>query len=108
MQLTARVQASPTGAARLASQGESFRQRLAAVGIALNALAIREIVGGGPSEGLGSPASVASATQAAQAYARSASASASSAAGAAHPAADPQAGSHTAAPFDLFDGDDLL
>ncbi|MFC0402629.1 flagellar hook-length control protein FliK [Paraburkholderia rhizosphaerae] len=107
MQLTARVQASPTGAARLAAQGESFRQRLAAVGIALNALAIREIVGGGPSEGLGSAASVASATQAAQAYARSAAASAA-AAGASHPAGDAQAGNPAAAPFDLFDGDELL
>jgi flagellar hook-length control protein FliK len=99
-QLTARVQASPTGAARLAAQGESFRQRLAAVGIALNALAIREIVGGGPG---GAPVG-ASATQAAQAYARSASAAAS----AAHASGEMHAGSHAAAPFDLFDGDVLL
>ncbi len=36
--LVARVQASPGGAARLATQGESFRQRLAAAGIELNGL----------------------------------------------------------------------
>ncbi|MGH8777822.1 flagellar hook-length control protein FliK [Paraburkholderia sp.] len=45
-QLFARVQASPGGATRLAAHGESFRQRLAAVGIDLGALSIREIGGG--------------------------------------------------------------
>ncbi|CAB3760890.1 flagellar hook-length control protein FliK [Paraburkholderia humisilvae] len=105
MQLVARVQASPTGAARLAAQGESFRQRLAAVGIALHALSIREIVGGGPGGGPGGGlGSGTSATQAAQAYARSASA----AAGAGHPAGDAHAGSHGATPSGPFDADVLL
>ena len=44
-QLIARVQASPGGAARLAAHGETFRQRLAAVGIELGGLSIREIGG---------------------------------------------------------------
>jgi hypothetical protein len=106
MQLTARVQASPSGAARLAAQGESFRQRLAAVGIALNALAIREIAGG-PDEGAaGRPAGWTGAPSmqaAAAAYARAAAAAAASAAGA---AGEVQAGSHgDIPPFDLFDGD---
>ncbi|WP_175115258.1 flagellar hook-length control protein FliK, partial [Paraburkholderia solisilvae] len=104
-QLTARVQASPSGAARLAAQGESFRRGLAAVGIALNALAIREIVGGGPSGGVGpgfGPLGGAAATEAAQAYARSASA-----ADAAHAANDTHTGRYTP-PVDLFDGDVLL
>jgi len=48
MRLTARVQASPHGAARLATQGESFRERLAAAGIELQGLTIREIGGGAP------------------------------------------------------------
>jgi hypothetical protein len=70
MRLVARVQASPGGAARLAMQGESFRQRLAAAGIELNGLTIREIGGG-------APATVAAGAQAAaSAYARSASAGA--------------------------------
>jgi hypothetical protein len=107
MQLTARVQASPSGAARLASQGESFRQRLAAVGIALNALAIREIAGGGPDEGAaGRPAGWTGAPSmqaAAAAYARAAAAAAANAAGA---AGEVQAGAHgDTPPFDLFDGD---
>jgi hypothetical protein len=100
MQLTARVQASPSGAARLAAQGESFRQRLAAVGIALSALSIREIVGGGPAGGVNSATSP---QAAAQAYARSASAAASAASEAAH-----AAGHATAAPSGLSDGDVLL
>ncbi|QYD69232.1 flagellar hook-length control protein FliK [Paraburkholderia edwinii] len=105
-QLTARVQASPSGAARLAAQGESFRQRLAAVGIALNALAIREIASG-PDEGAaGRPAGWTGAPSmqaAAAAYARAAAAAAAHAAGA---AGEVQAGSHSEMPpFDLFDGD---
>jgi hypothetical protein len=107
MQLTARVQASPSGAARLASQGESFRRRLAAVGIALNGLAIREIAGGGPDEGVTGRAAgwtgAPSMQAAAAAYARAAAAAASAARAA---AGDLQAGSHAdAPPFDLFDGD---
>ena len=74
MRLVARVQASPGGAARLAMQGESFRQRLAAAGIELNGLSIREIGGGAPS----TAANAAGAQAAASAYARSASAATSS------------------------------
>jgi hypothetical protein len=70
MRLVARVQASPGGAARLAMQGESFRQRLAAAGIQLNGLTIREIGGGAPA----TAAAAAGAQAAASAYARSASA----------------------------------
>ena len=79
--LTARVQASPRGAARLAAQGEAFRQRLAAAGIELQGLTIREIGGGAP----GAAAAGASATgaQAASAYARSAVAAAAAAVSAA-------------------------
>ncbi|RDK01769.1 flagellar hook-length control protein FliK [Paraburkholderia lacunae] len=66
--LVARVQASPGGAARLAMQGESFRQRLAAAGIELNGLTIREIGGGAPAA-----ATNAAGAAAASAYARSAS-----------------------------------
>ncbi|CAB3805247.1 flagellar hook-length control protein FliK [Paraburkholderia fynbosensis] len=87
MRLMARVQASPGGAARLAMQGESFRQRLAAAGIELNGLTIREIGGGVP----GAAATAASAAQAqaaASAYARSASTVASASATSASPAAD--------------------
>ncbi|CAH2796010.1 MAG: Ribonuclease E (EC [uncultured Paraburkholderia sp.] len=51
MRLVARVQASPGGAVRLAMQGESFRQRLAAAGIQLHGLTIREIGGGAPATG---------------------------------------------------------
>lgn len=78
--LVARVQASPGGAARLAMQGESFRQRLAAAGIELNGLLIREIGGGVP--GGASATSSAGAQAAASAYARSASAAAASSAAA--------------------------
>jgi hypothetical protein len=70
MRLVARVQASPGGAARLAMQGESFRQRLAAAGIELNGLTIREIGGGAPA----TVAAEAGARAAASAYARSATA----------------------------------
>lgn len=74
--LVARVQASPGGAARLAMHGESFRQRLAAAGIELNGLTIREIGGGAPATSSG----VAGAA-AASAYARSASAAEAASAG---------------------------
>ena len=74
--LTARVQASPGGAARLAQQGESFRQRLAAAGIELNGLTIREIGGGAPVMGAADAGAAAAAQAAASAYARSASAGA--------------------------------
>ena len=65
--LAARVSASPLGAARLAEQSENFRERLAAAGIELSALAIREIGGGVPGS-----ASGAAAQAAASAYARAA------------------------------------
>lgn len=74
-QLVVRVQASPGGAARLTTEGESFRQRLAAAGIDLSGLTIREI--GGNASGSGG-AGAGAAAQAASAYARSASASTSS------------------------------
>ena len=63
--LVARVQASPGGAARLAAQGETFRQRLAQAGIELSGLSIREIGGSLPAGG------AAAAAAAASAYARS-------------------------------------
>jgi hypothetical protein len=74
--LVARVQASPGGAARLAVQGESFRQRLAAAGIELSGLTIREIGGGAPLTGADATGAgaAAAAQAAASAYARSASA----------------------------------
>ncbi|MFM0741647.1 flagellar hook-length control protein FliK [Paraburkholderia xenovorans] len=71
--LVARVQASPGGAARLAMEGESFRQRLAAAGIELNGLTIREIGGGAPAAAASGPGAAAAAQAAASAYARSAS-----------------------------------
>ncbi|MDR3419717.1 MAG: flagellar hook-length control protein FliK [Xanthobacteraceae bacterium] len=71
MRLVARVQASPAGAARLAAQGENFRQRLAAAGIELNGLTIREIGGGIPATAAGAAAAAAG-QAAASAYARSA------------------------------------
>ncbi|MBC8727119.1 flagellar hook-length control protein FliK [Paraburkholderia sp. UCT2] len=70
--LTARVQASPRGAARLAMQGDGFRQRLAAAGLELQGLTIREIGGGVP--GATAAGTSAAGAQAASAYARSASA----------------------------------
>ncbi|MBN3767072.1 flagellar hook-length control protein FliK [Burkholderia sp. Ac-20365] len=63
--LVARVQASPGGAARLAAQGDTFRQRLADAGIELSGLSIREIGGSMPAGG------AAAAAAAASAYARS-------------------------------------
>ena len=76
--LVARMLASPGGAGRLATQGESFRQRLAAAGIELSGLLIREIGGGVPGSGT-SATSAAGAQAAASAYARSASAAAAAA-----------------------------
>ncbi len=72
--LVARVQASPGGAARLAMQGENFRQRLAAAGIELSGLTIREIGGGAPVTAAGAAGAAAAGQAAASAYARSASA----------------------------------
>lgn len=94
--LAVRVQASPGGAARLASQGESFRQRLAAAGIELNGLSIREIGGGAPAAA--SAAAALDPQAAASAYARSASAG--SAAG-----STGSAGRSSAQPRDRFDWD---
>ncbi|AUT60817.1 flagellar hook-length control protein FliK [Paraburkholderia terrae] len=62
--LVARVQASPGGAARLAAQGETFRQRLAQAGIELSGLSILEIGGSTPA------GNAAAAAAAASAYAR--------------------------------------
>jgi hypothetical protein len=88
MQLVARVQANPHGASRLASQGDSFRQRLAAAGIELQGLTIREIGGGTP----GTAAAGATGTQAASAYARSAAAASGGSAPAASGASGRSAG----------------
>ncbi|HEY2000066.1 flagellar hook-length control protein FliK [Paraburkholderia sp.] len=71
--LMARVLASPLGAARLTQQSEGFKQRLAAAGIELNGLSIREIGGGAPA-GASNAAAAAAAQAAASAYARSATA----------------------------------
>ena len=77
--LIARVQASPGGAARLAMQGESFRQRLAAAGIELNGLTIREIGGGAPVTGANAAGAAAAAQAATSAYEKSASAASAAA-----------------------------
>lgn len=69
--LAARVLASPLGAARLTEQSEGFRQRLAAAGIQLSGLSIREVGGGVPGS-VFNPAAAAAAQAAASAYARSA------------------------------------
>jgi hypothetical protein len=69
--LSARVLASPLGAARLVEQSESFRQRLAAAGIELSGMSIREVGGAVPS-GASSAAAAAAAQAAASAYARTA------------------------------------
>ncbi|HYS68587.1 MAG TPA: flagellar hook-length control protein FliK [Paraburkholderia sp.] len=111
--LVARVQASPGGAARLAQQGESFRQRLAAAGIELNGLTIREIGGGAPVMGAADAGAAAAAQAAASAYARSASAGApigaaevaGSAAKAATGRRAARASRTEAAPLDDFDWD---
>ena len=116
MRLVARVQASPGGAARLALQGESFRQRLAAAGIELQGLTIREIGGGAPATAA-TAANAADAQAAASAYARSASSptspASSASAASASPAANAAATARRAAragrtetgPHDDFDWD---
>jgi hypothetical protein len=78
--LSARVLATPLGAARLVEQSESFRQRLAAAGIELSGLSIRE-VGGTVPTGSSSAAAAAAAQAAASAYARTAPAAGDPAAG---------------------------
>ncbi|RFU43698.1 flagellar hook-length control protein FliK [Paraburkholderia sp. DHOC27] len=70
--LAARVLASPLGAARLSGQSEGFRQRLAAAGIELSGLSIREIGGGSPGSAFNAAAAAAAQAAAASAYARSA------------------------------------
>jgi hypothetical protein len=70
--LSARVLASPLGAARLTEQSEGFRQRLSAAGIQLSGLSIREVGGGAP-DSVFNAAAAAAAQAAASAYARSAS-----------------------------------
>jgi hypothetical protein len=100
MRLVARVQASPGGAARLAMQGEGFRQRLAAAGIQLHGLTIREIGGGAPATGAATASAAAAAQAAASAYARSASAGAGTSA-----AANAAAEKSRRAPPDDFDWD---
>ncbi|MFM0073188.1 flagellar hook-length control protein FliK [Paraburkholderia sediminicola] len=102
MRLVARVQASPAGAARLAAQGENFRQRLAAAGIELNGLTIREIGGGIPATAAGAAAAAAG-QAAASAYARSASAASADNALAGRRTA--RAARPGAAPLDDFDWD---
>jgi len=107
MRLVARVQASPAGAARLAAQGENFRQRLAAAGIELNGLTIREIGGGIPASAMGVAGAAAAGQAAASAYARSASAAAAAAAADKAPAGRRTArvARPGAAPPDDFDWD---
>jgi hypothetical protein len=98
--LVARVQASPAGAARLAVQGDSFRQRLAAAGIELNGLTIREIGGGMPAS---AAAASAAGQAAASAYTRSASAASATDMGPARHGA--RGGRPGVAPLDDFDWD---
>jgi hypothetical protein len=69
--LSARVLASPHVATRLTEQSEGFRQRLAAAGIQLGGLSIREVGGGAPGSAFNA-AAAAAAQAAASAYARSA------------------------------------
>ena len=69
--LSARVLASPHVAARLTEQSDGFRQRLAAAGIQLGGLSIREVGGGAPGSAFNA-AAAAAAQAAASAYARSA------------------------------------
>jgi hypothetical protein len=66
--LGVRVQANAAGAARLAANGEVLRGRMAAAGIELGGLSIREVGGATPGSG------GADATRAAEAYARAAAA----------------------------------
>jgi len=96
-QLVVRVQANPGGAARLAAQGETFRQRLAAAGIELSGLSIREIGGGAPAVGTSAAAAAAQATTA---YARSAAAAAGDEATAASHARHRGAGTKGATDYD--------
>ncbi|MEA3117532.1 MAG: hypothetical protein QOI13_802, partial [Paraburkholderia sp.] len=85
-QLVVRVQANPSGAARLATGGEAFGRRLQAAGIELAGLSIREVGGAQPEPAAG-------AAQAATfAYARTAAA----AAAATKSAADADAQAHEA------------
>ncbi|MGF6722650.1 hypothetical protein P3T43_002001 [Paraburkholderia sp. GAS41] len=83
--LSARVLASPHGAARLVEQSEGFRQRLAAAGIELSGLSIREVGGAVPSG-----TSSAAAQAAASAYARTAPAGDEATTG--HPTGTPRRG----------------
>jgi len=69
--LAVRVLANPGGAARLAASSDGFRQQLAAAGIELNGLSIREIGGGAPST---TPGGAAAAHAMASAYMQSAEA----------------------------------
>ncbi|WP_118181935.1 flagellar hook-length control protein FliK [Paraburkholderia phosphatilytica] len=92
-QLVARVQASATSASRLIAQGETFRQRLADAGIALQGLTIREIDSGPPP---------AAAAQAASAYARASAAGAGTASPDSMRAGAAYATRHTAPPADDF------
>lgn len=73
-QLVVRVQASPGGAARLATGGDAFGRRLRAAGIELAGLSIREIGGAPPgtggASGAGTFAYARAATEAADAQAR--------------------------------------
>ena len=75
-QLVVRVQASPGGAARLASGGAAFGRRLQAAGIELAGLQIREIGGAAPAAAGGATSTATSA------YARTAAAAAAEAAAA--------------------------
>ena len=88
--LAVRVQASNEGATRLAAHGEALRGRMAAAGIELAGLSIREVGGAAPGSG------GAQAARAANAYARAAAAGGATAAPASAPA--PSAGSPDEAP----------
>jgi hypothetical protein len=105
--LVARVQASPGGAARLSAQGEDFRRRLAAAGIELNGLTVREIGGGVPGSAPAGAAAAQAAQAAASAYARSASnaANTANAARAAGPAQARGGKGRAAPPLEDFDWD---
>lgn len=103
--LVVRVQASPAGAARLATGGEAFGQRLRAAGIELAGLTIREVGGA-------DPVAMADAAHAAtSAYARAAAAATDAQAREASAAPDPAIASsagigrrESASPLDgLFD-----
>jgi len=93
--LAVRVQASAEGAARLAANGDALRGRMAAAGIELGGLSIREV-------GAGAPGGGADAARAAHAYAQAAGAAGSAATATSAPADAPPP---TAASGDLFDWD---